>query len=216
MTGKQVAVILYAAVALYDRRGKIAELDNNSRRDSGKTEPKIAVTAIKPGVYDKQIHQSYQHGTDHTAHSACHSLFGGNIGAKLALAEQLSRIHRHSVAYPRGNKHKEIQLLPRISYRDYAVYTESDIKAYKSDKSKDSKIITAVFGILLIGIGIFLIANPFETGKIARIAIGIAVILLGAFNFLVAHTIAQRNKNASSDVINVSDYNVSDDHKLLK
>lgn len=89
-------------------------------------------------------------------------------------------------------------------------------KAYKSDKPKDSKIITVIFGALLIGIGIFLIANPFETGKIARVAIGIAVILLGAFNFLVAHTIAQRNKSISPDVINVSDFNVNDDHKLLK
>lgn len=89
-------------------------------------------------------------------------------------------------------------------------------KAWKSDKSKDNRIITAVFGALIIGIGIFLILNPFDAGKIARTAIGIAIILLGAFNFLVAYTIAQRNKNSSSNVIDVSDFNVNDNHKLLK
>lgn len=89
-------------------------------------------------------------------------------------------------------------------------------KAWKSDKSKDNRVITAVFGFLIIGIGIFLMLNPFDAGKIARTIIGISIILLGAFNFLVAYTIAQRNKNSSSNVIDVSDFNVNNNHKLLK
>lgn len=89
-------------------------------------------------------------------------------------------------------------------------------KALNPEKSKDSRIAGAILGALILGTGIFLIANPFFAGKAARIAAGIAVILVGVFNFLVAHAITQRSKNFSPEIIDVNSYTVKDDNKYLK
>ena len=89
VAGKKIAVILYSAVALYNGRGKIAKLNNYSRRDSAKAEQKIAVITAHPSVYDKQIHQCDQHSAHHTSNSTRNRLFGGDVGAKLLFAKQL-------------------------------------------------------------------------------------------------------------------------------
>lgn len=88
-------------------------------------------------------------------------------------------------------------------------------KAFNSEKSKDSRIFNGILGALVIGLGLFLVVNPFSAGKAARIAAGIALIVMGIFNFLVAYAIKQRNKGSSSDIIDVNSYTIHDDKKYL-
>lgn len=88
-------------------------------------------------------------------------------------------------------------------------------KAFNSERSKDSRIFSAIIGALVIALGIFLIVNPFSAGKAARIAAGIALIVMGIFNFIVAYAINRRNKGSSPDIIDVNSYTVHDDKKFL-
>lgn len=89
-------------------------------------------------------------------------------------------------------------------------------KAFKSEKPKDSRIVSGGFGAFIIIAGIVLVVNPFSAGNVARIAIGIALILMGVFNFLVAGAITKRSKNSPSDIIDINSYTVHDDNKSLR
>jgi uncharacterized membrane protein HdeD (DUF308 family) len=77
------------------------------------------------------------------------------------------------------------------------------VKALRSDKSKNTRIIAIVFSILLTAFGIFMLVSPFKGGVFVRILTGVAMIVLALYNFYIAHVINERNKNSVSDTIDI-------------
>ncbi len=75
-------------------------------------------------------------------------------------------------------------------------------------KTKNS-IFGSIIGAIMLVVGCLCIFNPFGAGKIARILVGIVILLNGLLNLLVAHTITSRNKNSSS-VIDVTGFTIDD------
>ncbi len=71
-------------------------------------------------------------------------------------------------------------------------------------------MIGGIIGAIMLIIGGICIFNPFSAGKIARIIVGIVMMLNGIFNLLVAHAIASRNKNSSSGVIDITGFTIDD------
>lgn len=69
-------------------------------------------------------------------------------------------------------------------------------------------IFGCIIGAVMLIVGCLCIFNPFGAGKIARILVGIVMILNGLFNLFVAHTIASRNE--SSSVIDVTGFTIDD------
>lgn len=70
-------------------------------------------------------------------------------------------------------------------------------------------LLSGIVGAVMLIVGCLCIFNPFGAGRIARIIVGIVMILYGVFNLLVAHTITSGNKNSSS-VIDVTGFTVDD------
>ena len=95
-----------------------------------------------------------------------------------------------------------VLLLPRvISVIFYAISRLS--RLFKSGEDKNLNKISLGFSLALLAFGIFLLFRPFAAGNLARIIIGIIMILLGVFNFYVAHMINKRNKDSAPDIIDV-------------
>lgn len=71
-------------------------------------------------------------------------------------------------------------------------------------------MIGGIIGAIMLIVGSVCIFNPFSAGKMARILVGIAMMLNGLFNLLVAREIAARNNGSSSEVIDVTGFTVDD------
>ena len=74
------------------------------------------------------------------------------------------------------------------------------VKAFKEESSGIKKT-SLIFGIFVLLFGCFLLAFPYRASTIARIIIGIVLIILGVFNFYVASVAKKRN----ADVISTND-----------
>lgn len=81
-------------------------------------------------------------------------------------------------------------------------------KIVRAVNSKNS-VAGGIIGAIMLIVGGICIFNPFGAVKVARIIVGIVMMLNGLFNLLVAHTIADRNKNSSS-VIDVTGFTIDD------
>lgn len=90
------------------------------------------------------------------------------------------------------------------------------IKAAGSKIPEGQKLPHIILGIIVLLGSLFLIFNPFKASALVRVIIGIVMLLLAAFNFYVAYTISQRNKNSQPDIIDVSFRENDDDLKRLK
>ena len=53
--------------------------------------------------------------------------------------------------------------------------------------------------------------NPLKISSAFRVAIGLAVIILGIFNLIAAFRIKQQNENVQPTVVDVESYSVEDD-----
>ena len=84
------------------------------------------------------------------------------------------------------------------------------IRTFGSEYSgnKTAGIITSVF---LTFCGIFFMLNPLKISSAFRVAIGLAVIILGIFNLIAAFRIKQQNENVQPTVVDVESYSVEDD-----
>lgn len=90
------------------------------------------------------------------------------------------------------------------------------IKAAGSKVPEGQKLPHIILGVIVLLGALFLIFNPFKASAIVRMMIGVVMLLLAAFNFYVAYTISQRNKNSQPDVIDVSFKDKDNDPKRLK
>ena len=77
------------------------------------------------------------------------------------------------------------------------------ITASRQEKARDSRIGSAIVGVVLLAVAIFLIFDPFKATAMARLIIGIVLFLAAAFNFYVAYTIKKRNDGSSSGIIDI-------------
>jgi hypothetical protein len=84
-------------------------------------------------------------------------------------------------------------------------------KALKSEKGSDKRLFGMIFGIAITVIGVFMMFNPFSAATVARIIIGVTLILLGAYNIYIARAINEHNKGASGNIIDIDGYTVDDD-----
>ncbi|MBE6863659.1 MAG: hypothetical protein E7495_03680 [Ruminococcus flavefaciens] len=94
-----------------------------------------------------------------------------------------------------------IPIVAGIVFIFYAISRLS--RLFKSGEDKNLNKISLGFSLALLAFGIFLLFRPFAAGNLARIIIGIIMILLGVFNFYVAHMINKRNKDSAPDIIDV-------------
>ena len=84
-------------------------------------------------------------------------------------------------------------------------------KALKSEKGSDKRLFGMILGIVLAAVGAFMMFNPFSAATVARIIIGVTLIVLGAYNIYIAHEINEHNKGASGNIIDIDGYTVDDD-----
>lgn len=90
------------------------------------------------------------------------------------------------------------------------------IKAAGSKVPEGQKLPHIILGVIVLAGALFLIFNPFKASSIVRVIIGVVMLLLAAFNFYVAYTISQRNKNSQPDIIDVSFRDADNGSKRLK
>lgn len=94
--------------------------------------------------------------------------------------------------------------IPIVAGIVFIIYGISRLsKLFKRGEDKNVNKISLAFSLVLLAFGIFLLFRPFSAGTVARIIIGIILIILGVFNFYVAHMIRIRNKNTAPDIIDV-------------
>lgn len=82
------------------------------------------------------------------------------------------------------------------------------ISAANSATDKDIRTINGILGAILLAVGVLCTFNPFDAGWIARILIGIVMIINGIFNLFVAHECKKRIVNDSPDIIDVNSFTI--------
>lgn len=71
------------------------------------------------------------------------------------------------------------------------------VKSFK-EESAGVKKPSLIFGIFVLLFGCFILAFPYRASTIARIVIGLVLIILGVFNFYVASVAKKRNADIDS------------------
>ena len=75
-------------------------------------------------------------------------------------------------------------------------------------QKKTAGIISAAF---LVISGLFFMINPLKISGAFRIAIGLAVALIGVFHLYGAYRLKKQNDNIQPDVVNIDSFSVNDD-----
>lgn len=84
------------------------------------------------------------------------------------------------------------------------------ITAFNYNKPKNTRIFNGICGVLLMITAIILFVNPFGAASAARFIIGIVIILYSLFYFYAAYVASEREKNASPDIIDVTNFTIDD------